>query len=208
METVITSCRGFVSTRRQSSVGGCPTRSEANSTESLPAPPIKTKPQGYSPRELPQQEPGRRIIGTLLDNLVTYYRLNGKSHSWCEMTVRKHLQPVFGNRRAEGITKQDIADYRRRMIEDEYSNATINRCVALLRRAFRLADVAFPRIEALRENNVRTGFVDEDQFWKLYEKLPQHQQPVALLAYETGARKNGDIRPQDEIRLRPIQHRH
>ena len=104
------------------------------------------------------------------------------------MTVRKHLQPTFGNRRAEGITKQD-ADYRRRTIEDGYSNATINRCVALLRRAFRLADVAFPRIEALGENNVRTEFVDEDQFWKLYEKLPKHQQPVALLAYETGARK-------------------
>jgi hypothetical protein len=47
------------------------------------------------------REPDRRIIGTLLDDLVTDYRLNGKSHSWCEMTVRKHPQPVFGNRRAE-----------------------------------------------------------------------------------------------------------
>jgi integrase len=36
--------------------------------------------------------------------------------------------------------------------------------------------------------------VDEDQFWKLYEKLPQHQQPVALLAYETGARKKELLR--------------
>jgi hypothetical protein len=59
------------------------------------------------------------------------------------------------------------------MIAGRYSNATINRCVAFLRRAFRLADVAFRRIEALRENNVGTGFVDEDQFWKLYEKLPR-----------------------------------
>jgi len=36
--------------------------------------------------------------------------------------------------------------------------------------------------------------VDEDQFWKLYEKLPQHQQPVALLAYETGRRKKELLR--------------
>jgi hypothetical protein len=35
---------------------GCPTRSKANSTESLPAPLIKTKSQGYSPHELPQLE--------------------------------------------------------------------------------------------------------------------------------------------------------
>jgi integrase len=31
--------------------------------------------------------------------------------------------------------------------------------------------------------------MESDQFWFLYEKLPVHQRPVALFAYETGCRK-------------------
>jgi integrase len=149
----------------------------------------------------------RRKIGTLLEDLITDYRVNGKDLEWCERYVRKQLQPTFENRKAENLTKQDVTDCMAEMLKSGYSNATINRCVALLR-AFRLADIRFPRVEHLRENIVRTGFVDEDPFWKLYEKLPQHQQPVALLAYETGARKKELLRlkwNQIDLKIRIVR---
>jgi integrase len=133
--------------------------------------------------------PDKRSISKLLDDLITDYRINDQNVEWCEGYVERYLRKAFGDKRANALQKQDVKSFMAQMLESQYSNATVNRCLSLLKRAFTIAEIDCPVIEKLKENNVRKGFVDDDTFWKLYEKLPTHQRPVALLAYETGARK-------------------
>jgi integrase len=71
--------------------------------------------------------------------------------------------------------------------------ATINRELSTLRRMFRLAiDQEMistrPRIVLLRENNVRTGFFEWDEFTKFLALLPEHHQALFQVAYITGWR--------------------
>ena len=61
--------------------------------------------------------------------------------------------------------------------------ATVNRELACLRRAFRLARrsgkvVQVPHIEMLQEDNVRKGFFESVAFHALLSQLPEASQPV------------------------------
>jgi integrase len=80
------------------------------------------------------------------------------------------------------------------------SNATINRELSVLRRAFTLAVesgklLAKPHVPELSENNVRTGFFEPEQFNAVLRHLPEHVKPVARFAYITGWRANSEILP-------------
>jgi integrase len=78
------------------------------------------------------------------------------------------------------------------------ANATINRDLAVLKRAFRLAVqaeklVRVPHIPMLREDNVRTGFFEVDQFRNVLSYLPAAVQAVARFAYITGWRIPSEV---------------
>jgi integrase len=81
------------------------------------------------------------------------------------------------------------------------SNATVNRELSVLRRAFTLAadsrklSAQPPRVPLLTENNVRTGFFEPEQFNVVLKHLPEHVKPVARFAYITGWRANSEILP-------------
>ena len=72
--------------------------------------------------------------------------------------------------------------------------ATINRELAALRKAFRLAvrqkriGVA-PAITMLSENNARQGFLEPADFESIVKNLSEHLQDFARFAYLTGWRK-------------------
>jgi len=146
-----------------------------------------------------KKAPDKRSISALLDNLIANYRINGQSVEWCEQYVDVHLRPAFGHLKAEQLTYEHLVDFVNTktapgaLSETKgYSNATVNRGISLLKRAFSLARISFPKIQKLKENNVRKGFVDEERFFALSERLPVHQRPLALFAFETGCRK-GEI---------------
>lgn len=72
---------------------------------------------------------------------------------------------------------------------------TINRELAVLRRAFRLAvkskRLLFrPDIELLPEDNARQGFFERVEFEAVRENLPAHLRPLVTFAYYTGWRRN------------------
>src|SRR5438477_1437654 len=78
-------------------------------------------------------------LGSLLDDLVSDYRLR-RVKSF--MSLLSHLKPVrdhFGGWRAVEINYRAVETYITKRREDEKSNATINRELELLRRALRLA---------------------------------------------------------------------
>ena len=80
------------------------------------------------------------------------------------------------------------------------SNAEINRELALLKRMFTLAMQAAkllyrPHIPMLKENNVRTGFFEREQFESVLAHLPVDSQPVIAFAYITGWRITSEVLP-------------
>jgi len=141
----------------------------------------------------------RRVLVTeLLDGLVRDYKINGKAEDWCESVVRVHLTPYFGEMRAAKVRPDDAEKFIEFRQSDGASNSTINKEIALLRRAFNLAKRAgklsvVPLFPAkLAERNVRKGFFERDEFVRHREALPQHLKPVTTFAYWTGCRK-GEI---------------
>jgi hypothetical protein len=80
------------------------------------------------------------------------------------------------------------------------SNAEINRELTTLKRVFNLALqagklVLKPYIPMLRENNVRTGFFDRDDFEAVVRRLPNEIQPIVAFAYITGWRIDSEVLP-------------
>jgi integrase len=74
------------------------------------------------------------------------------------------------------------------------SNATINRELAALKRMLNLGYQSdrvarVPHIPMLKEDNVRQGFFEHDEYLALLKALPSSLRPVAIFAYHTGWRK-------------------
>jgi hypothetical protein len=80
------------------------------------------------------------------------------------------------------------------------SNAEINRELAALRRAFRLAVqagrlVQCPHLPMLQERNIRRGFLEPDQITAICEALPEEVRPIVKFAYATGWRTASEVLP-------------
>jgi integrase len=152
-------------------------------------------------------------VGTLLDSLVLDYATNCKSVMWAELVVRVHLRPFFGSMGASKVGTDEIQKYiaarrqptirllkkgRKRSMPPA-SNATINRELSMLRRAFNLAKAAsppkvrtVPSIPMLAENNVRKGFFEDADFIAIRRELPDELKPLITFALYSGCRK-GEI---------------
>ena len=91
------------------------------------------------------------------------------------------------------ITTDKITSYITTRQEAASANATINRSLAALKRAFHLAERAGrvanrPYIPMLTENNARSGFLSHDEFLRLRGALPEDlRDPVGFL-YASGWR--------------------
>lgn len=80
------------------------------------------------------------------------------------------------------------------------SNAEINRELTTLKRMFNLALQAGKLIQKpytpmLRENNVRTGFFDHNDFEAVVRHVPREVRPVIAFAYITGWRIDSEVLP-------------
>ena len=80
------------------------------------------------------------------------------------------------------------------------SNGEINRELTALKRIVSLAIQAGklsqkPYIPLLKEQNVRVGFFERDQFFAVVENLPVEIQPIVTFAYVTGWRIDSEVLP-------------
>jgi integrase len=147
---------------------------------------------------LAQPQAEKVIVSELLDDLLTHYELNGQDVEWAGYKV-KRLRPFFGNMRASTVGTTAISRYIAERRREKMMNATINRELALLHRAFVLGNEALPprvvrvpHITKLAENNVRKGFFTFEQFISLRTELPEYLRPIITFAYYTGCRR-GEI---------------
>ena len=168
--------------------------------------------EGDSARGVPvTPKIGRLRFEEAAADVVTDYRVNGKrSLSHVERRIKKHLDPFFGGRRMAAITTADvrafIAHRQAPVLREDgteasgASNAEINRELAILKRAYRLAEQAGKllhrlHIPMLEERNVRQGFFERQEFEDVREHLPMELRGFVTFAYLTGWRVPSEVLP-------------
>jgi integrase len=127
------------------------------------------------------------------DVLLDYQQNARRSLPDVRRHVRLHLKPFFGRLPMPTITPADVRRYVARRQRDGVRNATINRELSVLKRAFALAIAAGcltsrPHIPLLRENNVRRGFFEADEFRAVRDRLPPDLADLVAFLWITGWR--------------------
>jgi len=127
------------------------------------------------------KRPGTEIEKTTFEDLndiiLADYKANRRRSISRLKGSLKHLEDYFAFNRAMDITSDRITGYTAHRQDEGAANATINRELAALKHAFRLAhgdqkvgEVAY--IAMLEEDNVRTGFFDRAELDAVLEHLP------------------------------------
>lgn len=111
-------------------------------------------------------------VASLLDVLVDTYRLEGKASLPAVLAHRHVLDPVLGRRRPAEVTYPGLVQLGQTWRAAGAAPATVNRRLATLRRAFTLGLRAglverVPPFPHLPEDNVRQGFVSQDELFRL-----------------------------------------
>lgn len=130
----------------------------------------------------------------LINDLKANSRKIKKKHAPLE-----HARTFFGDHElAINITNDRLVAFVAHRQDEGAASATINRSLAALRRALRLALRAgrvatVPHFPMLREKNARTGFFEHDEFASVLKHLPDYLQPVMETAYITGWRVPSEL---------------
>jgi integrase len=117
-----------------------------------------------------------------------------------EWRYKAHVEESLGRIQASRLTGAQIRAYVEDRRKGGASDATINRELAIIRRAFTLAmreDPPLvrraPHFPKLEEDNARQGFLEPEQYEKLLEELPLRLKALYVCASHAGARK-GELR--------------
>src|SRR5262249_40460250 len=146
----------------------------------------------------PQEE--RLTVDELLDNLTVHLNTNGAKAAHSYKSYLKPIRAFFALTRACDLTTSHVEKFmEERLKEGEKGKAaaTVNRSVAALRQAYRLARKQgrisrVPYFPMLREENAREGFFERADFEAVAVLLPQPVNEVARFAYLSGWRR-GEI---------------
>ena len=141
------------------------------------------------------------------------YRNQGRNTLSTLQLRWSHLKPFFGDMQAVAITKQTIEGYIDDRLQKGAARATINRELACLKRAFKLAAERLPRLpvfpKQLREDNIRTGFVEDQEYSRLVAHAPElWLRAFCEIAYTLGWRISEILRlrvKQVDLRKRTIR---
>jgi integrase len=144
------------------------------------------------------------------------YRTNRKRSLVSARRAAVQLGSFFSDDLAIDIRTPRIREFIKAKQEEGYSNASVNRYLAALRRMFNLMIEdsvleAAPHVPMLEENNVRQGTVEPGDFERLLAALPEYlNNPVEFLyrsAWRAGEMRKLEWRDVNltasELRLRP-----
>lgn len=184
-------------------VNGNPHRESSGSAKYEDAKQLRDKLLGQKHRgEISGGRLDRVTVGELLDDFLEYAKSNVRAST--EYIYRKvtenSLRPFFGTLRVQKVTTDTLREYRRLRVSEGRSESTANRELALLRIAYRNGQkdtppkvLMVPHFPMVKEENVRTGFLRDEQYAALLKELPAELQPLFVVGYETGIRL-GELR--------------
>ncbi|HKN12797.1 MAG TPA: tyrosine-type recombinase/integrase [Candidatus Binatus sp.] len=129
----------------------------------------------------------------LADMLRNDYVVNNRRSLRRVKVGLKQLANYFGLDRAVDITTDRVGSYIVQRRKDGAANATINRELSALKRAFKIAVDAerlsrAPHISMLEEQNARQGFLEHGQFLALHAELPDDLKDPIEFLYRSGWR--------------------
>jgi integrase len=128
-----------------------------------------------------------------------------KSSASDDLGRAKHLKDYFGQQKARQIKPLDVDNFRIRLKQKKseitkkpLSGTTVNKVISLARRIYYLAIDAgivstnpFARRGVYREEPAGK-YIPDDEFWKIYNHVPDYLKSVLCVAYLTGMRR-GEI---------------
>jgi integrase len=148
-----------------------------------------------------------RMSDLFADVLEDYHLRKRASTDDVENRIRIHLNQPFGEARAADLSTQDLKRRVSTRRDAREADATINRELAIVRRTFTLGAASDPpkvnriiKVPRLREDNVRCGFLEHNQYIKLRNELPPHARLLLVIGYHTGIR-SGELRKIRGARL-------
>jgi integrase len=141
--------------------------------------------------------PNKATVADLCALVLADYRLRKRRDlKTVEWRYNAHLKPALGSVQAARLKNAQIRAYIEERRASSASDATINRELAIVRRAFMLAKreepplvARTPYIPKLEEDNARQGFLEPEQYEELLEKLPENLKALYVCGYHVGARK-------------------
>jgi integrase len=150
-------------------------------------------------------------VDELVADVICDYRVNSqKSTDDVERRWKLHLRPFFTRVRAYDMTTDRVRRYINNRLDEGAESATINRELAVLKRAFNLGRECtppkvkiVPYIPSLKESNVRKGFAESGGYSRLAEECSQvglWMRTLLECGYTYGWR-HGEL-------LRPLRVRH
>jgi integrase len=187
---------------------GTPIRESAHTTKETEARQLLRQREGDVARGVPlSPKVGRVTVAEALAEVIRDYRVNGKrSLPGMERRVTLHMEPFFRGRRMAHVQADDVRRYVDHRQGEGASNASVNRELAALKRAFTLCLragtlVARPFIEMLKEAAPRSGFFEAEQVTAVRRHLPAPLQAVLAFAIVTGWRIKSEVLPLEWRRV-------
>ncbi len=126
---------------------------------------------------------------------LSYAKVNKRSYG-LDMTRTRRLLQAFGGKPVEALTPQDVERFKADLKAEGWTDATVNRYLALLKSTLNLA-VRNGKIERnpaksvklFQENNTRVRYLLAEEEARLFEALPEELKPLVTVALHTGLRK-------------------
>ncbi|WP_321471026.1 tyrosine-type recombinase/integrase [uncultured Paludibaculum sp.] len=140
----------------------------------------------------------RVMVADILRDVIEDYRVKGRD--WLRTAgpiIEKYLIPAFRSMRVANLNVSHLRKYVSDQLAAGMSNASVNRHISILRRAYNLGTVSgkvnaanVPHFKevALEENNVREGFWTHEEYVRFRDALPEDERAVFIFGYWTGCR--------------------
>jgi integrase len=134
---------------------------------------------------------------TLREILTENYKLTQRKSLPAALRAFRKLALFFGGSAAHQITSARLSTYARSRQEDGAAPATFKYELCILMRAMNLARKAdllerVPSFPTIAVHNVRAGFMEDEDFWAIYEYVRLPSKPAVLFTFWTGWRR-GDV---------------